>query len=145
MKTVKEILAKKGTRVITIHQDKTVLEALVCLFEAGIGAIVVVDDAEELAGIFSERDLIRIVAQKQASVLPLLVKDVMTSKVTCVDPEQTVDECMALMTEKRFRHLPVMVDGSLQGLVSIGDLVKAAIADKEFLIQQLTHYIKSGG
>lgn len=145
MKTVKDILAEKGKRVITIHQDKTVLEALICLVEAGIGAIVVVDETDQLAGIFSERDLIRIVAEKQASVLPLLVKEVMTTKVTCVVPEQTVDECMALMTEKRFRHLPVVVDGSLQGLVSIGDLVKAAIADKEFLIQQLTHYIKSGG
>ncbi|HMB16590.1 MAG TPA: CBS domain-containing protein [Pelovirga sp.] len=145
MKTVKEILAKKGSRVITIHQDKTVLETLSCLVEAGIGAIVVVDDTDKLAGIFSERDLIRIVAQKQASVLQLLVKDVMTSKVTSVVPEQTVDECLALMTEKRFRHLPVVVDGSLQGLISIGDLVKAAIADKEFLIEQLTHYIKSGG
>ncbi|SRR6056297_376902 len=145
MKTVKEILAKKGRRVITIHQDKTVLETLSCLVEAGIGAIVVVDDTDKLAGIFSERDLIRIVAQKQASVLQLLVKDVMTSKVTSVVPEQTVDECLALMTEKRFRHLPVVVDGSLQGLISIGDLVKAAIADKEFLIEQLTHYIKSGG
>jgi CBS domain-containing protein len=145
MKTVKDILAEKGKRVITIQQDKTVLEALICLVEAGIGAIVVVDETNKLAGIFSERDVIRIVAQKQASVLPLLVKDVMTSKVTSVVPEQTVDECMALITEKRFRHLPVVVDGSLQGLVSIGDLVKAAIADKEFLIQQLTHYIKSGG
>ncbi len=145
MKTVKDILAEKGNRVITIHQDKTVLEALVCLVEAGIGAVVVVDDTDKLVGIFSERDLIRIVAVKQASVLPLLVKEVMTSKVTCVVPEQTVDECMTLITEKRFRHLPVVVDGSLQGLVSIGDLVKAAIADKEFLIQQLTHYIKSGG
>jgi CBS domain-containing protein len=145
MKTVKDILAEKGKRVITIQQDKTVLEALKCLVEAGIGAIVVVDESNKLAGIFSERDVIRIVAQKQASGLPLLVKDVMTSKVTCVVPEQTVDECMALITEKRFRHLPVVVDGSLQGLVSIGDLVKAAIADKEFLIQQLTHYIKSGG
>lgn len=145
MKTVKEVLAEKGKRVITIHQDKTVQEALVCLVEAGIGAVVVVDDSDKLAGIFSERDVIRIVVEKKASVLPLLVKDVMTSKVICVVPEQTVDECMALMTEKRFRHLPVVVDGSMQGLISIGDLVKAAIADKEFLIQQLTHYIKSGG
>ena len=145
MKTVKDILADKGKRVITIHQDKTVLEALTCLVEAGIGAVVVVDEADKLAGIFSERDLIRIVAKKKASVLSLMVKDVMTSKVICIAPEQTVDECMALMTEKRFRHLPVMVDGSLQGLVSIGDLVKAAMADKEFLIEQLTHYIKSGG
>jgi len=145
MKIVKDILAEKGTRVVTIHQDKTVQDALVCLVEAGIGAIVVVDDTDSLAGIFSERDVIRIVVEKRASVLPLLVRDVMTAKVTCVVPEQTVDECMALMTEKRFRHLPVVVDGSLQGLVSIGDLVKSAIAEKEFLIQQLTQYIRSGG
>ncbi|MFO7813155.1 MAG: CBS domain-containing protein [Pelovirga sp.] len=145
MKTVKEILAKKGKRVITIHQDKTALEAVVCLAEAGIGAVVVVDDNDNLAGIFTERDVVRIVAEKQAEMLPLLVKDVMTSRVTSVVPEQSVDECLALVTEKRFRHLPVVVDGSLQGLVSIGDLVKAAIADKEFLIEQLTHYIKSSG
>ncbi len=145
MKTVKDILAEKGSSVVTIRQDRSIEEALVLLVNAGIGALVVVDDAGKVAGIFSERDCIRNVVIRKASVLGLQMKDVMTCQVLYVDPEQTVDECMSLVTEKRCRHLPVMVEEKLVGLVSIGDLVKATISEKEFLIQQLTHYIKSGG
>jgi CBS domain-containing protein len=145
MKTVKDILAEKGSSVVTIRQDRTINEALVLLVNAGIGALVVVDDAGKVVGIFSERDSIRNVVIRKSSVLDLVMKDVMTSPVLYVGPEQTVDECMSLVTEKRCRHLPVMVDDKLVGLVSIGDLVKATISEKEFLIQQLTHYIKSGG
>lgn len=144
MKTVKEILAEKGREVVTIHQDETLQEALNLLVEAGIGALVVVDDDGAIAGIFSERDYIRTVVRKKSSALKLPVRDIMTSMVLYVRPEQSVDECMSLVTEKRCRHLPVLDDGSLGGLVSIGDLVKASISEKEFLIQQLTHYIKSG-
>ncbi|MFO7577364.1 MAG: CBS domain-containing protein [Pelovirga sp.] len=144
MKTVKEILADKGREVVTIHQDETLQEALNLLVEAGIGALVVVDDDGDIAGIFSERDYIRTVVRKKSSALKLPIRDIMTSMVLYVRPDQSVDECMSLVTEKRCRHLPVLDGGSLGGLVSIGDLVKASISEKEFLIQQLTHYIKSG-
>lgn len=144
MKTVKEILADKGREVVTIHQDETLQEALNLLVEAGIGALVVVDDDGAIAGIFSERDYIRTVVRKKSSALKLPIRDIMTSMVLYVRPDQSVDECMSLVTEKRCRHLPVLDGGSLGGLVSIGDLVKASISEKEFLIQQLTHYIKSG-
>lgn len=145
MKTVKDILVEKGSSVVTIRQDRPVQEALDLLVSAGIGALVVVDDAGKVVGIFSERDCIRNMVIRKASALELSMKDVMTSPVLYVDPERTVDECMSLVTEKRRRHLPVMADDKLVGLVSIGDLVKATISEKEFLIQQLTHYIKSGG
>lgn len=145
MKTVKDILAEKGSSVVTIRQDRTIEEALVLLVNAGIGALVVVDGAGKVVGIFSERDCIRNVVIRKASVLKLQMQDVMTTPVLYVDPERTIDECMSLVTEKRCRHLPVMVDDQLVGLVSIGDLVKGTISEKEFLIQQLTHYIKSGG
>lgn len=145
MKTVKDILAEKGCSVVTIREDRTIQEALGLLVNAGIGALVVVDQGNKVVGIFSERDCIRNVVIRKASVLELLMKDVMTSPVLYVDPERTVDECMSLVTEKRCRHLPVMVEDKLVGLVSIGDLVKATISEKEYLIQQLTHYIQSGG
>ena len=145
MKTVKDILSEKGCSVVTIRQDRTIRDALALLVNAGIGALVVVDDAARVVGIFSERDCIRNVVVRKESVLDLQIKDVMSSPVLYVDPERTVDECMSLVTEKRCRHLPVMVDGKLVGLVSIGDLVKATISEKEFLIQQLTHYIQTGG
>lgn len=145
MKTVKDILAEKGSSVVTIRQDRTIEEALVLLVNAGIGALVVVDGAGKVVGIFSERDCIRNVVIRKASVLKLQMQDVMTTPVLYVDPERTIDECMSLVTEKRCRHLPVLVDDQLVGLVSIGDLVKGTISEKEFLIQQLTHYIKSGG
>ncbi|MBW6508618.1 MAG: CBS domain-containing protein [Desulfuromonadales bacterium] len=145
MKIVKDILAEKGSCVVTIREDQTIEEALALLVNVGIGALVVVNSANKVAGIFSERDCIRNLVIRKETVLGLQMKDVMSYPVLYVDPERTVDECMSLVTEKRCRHLPVMVDDKLVGLVSIGDLVKATISEKEFLIQQLTHYIQSGG
>ena len=145
MKTVKDILTEKGSGVVTIRQDQTIRDALGLLVNAGIGALVVVDDAGKVVGVFSERDCIRNVVIRKESVLDLLIKEVMSFPVLYVDPARTVDECMSLVTEKRCRHLPVMVDGELVGLVSIGDLVKATISENELLIQQLTHYIQTGG
>ncbi|MBE0585771.1 MAG: CBS domain-containing protein [Desulfofustis sp.] len=144
MKTVKDILNEKGAAVITINQKQTVYEALTQFASAGIGALVVVDDQGTVVGMLSERDYARKVILKGMSSLNTSVKEIMTELVCYVHPEQSVDECMALVTEKRFRHLPVMDNGELLGLVSIGDLVKASISEKEFLINQLTHYIKSG-
>lgn len=145
MKTVKDILTEKGSGVVTIRQDQTIRDALGLLVNAGIGALVVVDAAGKVVGVFSERDCIRNVVIRKESVLDLLIKEVMSFPVLYVDPARTVDECMSLVTEKRCRHLPVMVDGELVGLVSIGDLVKATISENELLIQQLTHYIQTGG
>ncbi len=143
MKTVREILKAKGDEVLTIGQEQTVYDALVKLAEADVGALVVVDNDGQLVGILSERDYARKVILKGASSLNTQVKEIMTEKVCFAKPTQTVEECMALVTEARCRHLPVMEDSQLVGMVSIGDLVKASISEKEFMIAQLTNYIHS--
>ena len=143
MKTIKEILQEKGCATETINQDLTVREALQKLADANIGALLVTDDQGGICGIFSERDYVRTVIIKGKSSLGLQVKEFMSDQICTVHPERTVDECMALVTEKRSRHLPVLEDGKLVGIVSIGDLVKASISEKEFLINQLTRYIQS--
>ncbi len=143
MKTVREILRVKGNEVLTINQEQTVYDALVKMAEADVGALVVVGDKGELVGILSERDYARKVILKGASSLNTQVREIMTEKVCFVAPNRAVEECMALVTEKRCRHLPVMEEERLVGLVSIGDLVKLSISEKEFLINQLTNYIQS--
>lgn len=143
MKTVKEILQEKGTATETINVHQTIQEALEKLAEANIGALIVTDEQGEMCGIFSERDFVRKVIAKGDSSLSRPVKEFMTDQVCSVCPDQSVDECMALVTEKRCRHLPVTEAGKLLGIVSIGDLVKASIMEKEFLINQLTRYIQS--
>lgn len=143
MKTVKEILKVKGSAVATVKPDDTVYHALTRLAEEDIGALVVVDDLGDPIGLMTERDYARKVFLKGMSSPKTLVKDIMADKVCYTDPHRSVEECLALMTETRSRHLPVMEDGKLVGLISIGDLVKATIEEKEFLINQLTHYIKS--
>ena len=143
MKTVKEILLTKGNEVLTIGQEQTVYDALVKMAEADVGALVVLDDRQAPIGILSERDYARKVILKGVSSLNTQVGAIMTDKVCYVAPKQSVEECMALMTERRCRHLPVMDGQQLVGLVSIGDLVKSSISEKEFLINQLTSYIQS--
>ena len=144
MQTVRDLLAKKGSRVWTIEASRTVYEALELMAEKDIGALLVVD-AGRPAGIFSERDYARQVILKGKASKDTLVRDVMTTKVVYVAPERTVDECMAIMTDKRIRHLPVMEHNQVTGLVSIGDVVKAVISEKQFRIEQLEQYITSGG
>ncbi len=144
MKTVREILLVKGNDVLTISHEQTVYDALVKMAEADVGALVVLGDQNELVGILSERDYARKVILKGASSLKTQVREIMTDKVCFVAPNQQVEECMALVTEKRCRHLPVLDKEQLVGLVSIGDLVKSSISEKEFLINQLTNYIQSG-
>lgn len=143
MKTVKDILRIKGDRILTVNQEQTVYDALGKLAEADVGALLVVDDQGRVVGMLSERDYARKVILKGASSLNTKVKEIMTDRVCYVNPTQSVEECMALVTEERVRHLPVMEDGDLQGVISIGDLVKASISEKEFLISQLTNYIHS--
>jgi len=139
--TIEPILSAKGRDVFTISADSTVFEALQLMAERDIGALVVLD-GESIAGIFSERDYARKVILQGLSSPRTPLRQVMTSGVYYATPNQSVEECMALMTDKHVRHLPVIdSEGSLMGVVSIGDLVRASIADKEFMINQLEKYI----
>jgi CBS domain-containing protein len=140
MKTVKQILETKGNQIWSITSDKTVYDALEIMAEKETGALLVIDNGK-LVGILSERDYARKVILKGVSSLKTPVKDIMTTKVAYVTPENTLEECMALMTDKRCRHLPVMKKNQLIGVLSIGDLIKASISEKEFLINQLEKYI----
>ena len=142
MRTVKEILQEKGAEVVTVKQTETVCRALEKMAEINIGAIVITDDSGNAIGIFSERDYARKVVDNGSAALDAPVREYMTEVKHTVSLSHTVDQCMALVTDKRRRHLPVMENGTLCGLVSIGDLVKASIAEKEFLIKQLTEYIQ---
>ena len=141
MKTVAHILAEKPDRSVhTVDLNATVYEALRRMADENIGALVVVSRGE-VAGIVSERDYARKVVLMSRTSKDTPVRDVMSSPVMYVTARQSVDECMALMTENRLRHLPVLEDGRLVGLVSIGDLVKAMISEQQFIIEQLEHYI----
>ncbi len=140
MKTIKELLAQKGTTVHTVGPDASVYEAISLMAEKDVGALVVVD-GESLVGIVTERDYARKITLEGRVSRDTRVAEIMTRRVACARPDQTVEECMALMTDKRVRHLPVLEDERLVGLISIGDLVKAIIAEQQFLIEQLEHYI----
>ena len=142
MTTLKMLLKGKGHDVWSVHPDDTVLDAIKMLAEKDIGALIVIKD-DKPVGIFTERDYARNVYLKGKSSLDTAVHDVMVAPVICVKPDQTVDECMALMTAKRFRHLPIMDGDELVGMVSIGDLVKSVIAEQQFTIEQKEKYIHS--
>jgi CBS domain-containing protein len=140
MATVNDILSAKGREVCAISPDATVYEAISLMAEKEIGALVVMD-GEKLVGIVTERDYARKVAIEGRSSRDTAVSDVMTTSVLCVHPERTVEECMALMTDKRTRHLPIVDHKRVIGVVSIGDLVKAIIREQKFVIEQLQQYI----
>jgi CBS domain-containing protein len=140
MHTAHDILRSKGQNVWAVRPDDTVLQALGVMAEHDIGAVLVLDD-EHLVGIFSERDYARKVVLAGRSSKDSQVKEIMTQHVVCVPPQRSIDECMALMTQKRLRHLPVVDHKRVIGVVSIGDLVKARIDDQEFTIAQLQSYI----
>ena len=140
MTKLKMLLEEKGSNVWSVHPDDTVLEAIKLLAQKDIGALIVIED-DKPVGIFTERDYARKVYLKGKSSLETMVRDIMVSPVICVSPDQSVNECMALMTEKRFRHLPVMTGDKLVGMLSIGDLVKSVIDDQKFEIDQLEHFI----
>jgi len=140
MTIVRHILDKKGQFVWTIRPDDTVFAAIEEMARKDVGALVVVDKADPI-GIFTERHYARNVFLKGRSSPTTVVKDVMRTGFLYVTPDRTVEECMAIMTVERVRHLPVMDDGNLVGLISIGDLVKSIIEDREFVIDQLTNYI----
>ena len=142
MTKLKMLLKDKGHDIWSVGPDDTVLDAIKMLAEKDIGALIVTKDGKPV-GIFTERDYARKVYLEGKSSLDTAVRDIMVAPVICVSPDQLVDECMALMTAKRFRHLPVMDGDKLVGMVSIGDLVKSVIAEQEFTIEQLEHYIYS--
>ena len=141
MTTVQQLLDVKGHEVHFVRPDDTVLDALKLMEEKNLGSVVV-KEGEELAGIFTERQYARRVFLKGRSSPKTLIREVMEANVICVAPEQTVEACMALMTDKHIRHLPVLRDDKVVGVISIGDLVKSIIADQEFTIEQLEHYIR---
>ena len=140
MITVKDILDEKGHTAWTIGPDATVLEALELMAKKGLGALVVLEN-DEVVGIMSERDYARkiMLMGRQSQDTP--VKDIMTREVYGVHMETTAEECMALMTDKHFRHLPVCKDGKLAGVISIGDVVKAIMTDQKVTIENLENYI----
>ncbi|MCL5030185.1 MAG: CBS domain-containing protein [Bacteroidetes bacterium] len=140
MKTVRTILQNKGKDIWHISPEASVYEALQLMAKKEIGAVLVIKD-EIIVGIMSERDYARKVILKGKYSKEIMVKEIMSTKVIYVNTTLSVEECMALMINKRIRHLPVIENGKLVGIISIGDVVKAVIEDKEFLIEQLVHYI----
>ena len=142
MKTLKQMLAGKHRPLAVVTPNDSVFHALTLMAQHDVGALMVLD-GEQLVGIFSERDYARKIILHGKSSKDTLVSEIMSDKVAYVTPATTLDECMALMTEKRFRHLPVLSedDNSVVGIISIGDLVKETISSQQFLIKQLEHYI----
>ena len=138
MTTVQQLL---DIKIYSVRPDDTVLDALKMMENKDVGALVV-RDGERLAGMFTERQYARRVFLKGRSSPNTQVREVMETDVLCVGPEQTADACMALMTEKRIRYIPVLRDENLVGIISIGDLLKSIIADQEFTIEQLEHFIR---
>ena len=140
MQTATEILRTKGDEVWSIQPEQTILVAIQMMAEKRIGALLVIDN-DKLVGIITERDYARKVALEGRSSNQSLVRDIMSHKVLCARPEQTVQECMALMSDKRARHLPIVDHKKVIGVVSIGDLVKSIIAEQQFEIERLQYYI----
>jgi CBS domain-containing protein len=140
MKTVREILQTKGHEIWSISPEATVYEALKTMAEKEVGALLVIDQGH-IYGILSERDYARKVILKGKFSKDVPVREIMTDRILYVRPSQTVEECMALMIDKRVRHLPVIEDGRIVGLISIGDVVKGLITEKELLIEELENYI----
>jgi len=140
MKTLKQLLEAKGREVYSIAPDARVFDALRLMADKSVGALIVMEGGR-IAGILSERDYARKVILHGKSSHDIQVRDIMTSKIITVHPGQTVEECMALMTEKRIRHLPVTEGERLIGVLSIGDLVKEVIAEQQQTIKQLESYI----
>ena len=134
------LLDKKGHDVHFIHPGASVFDALRLMAEHNIGSLVVLED-DKLVGIIAERHYAREIVLKGKTSQATLVRDIMSSKVICARPDQSVQECMAVMTARAVRHLPVLEHGRLVGIVSIGDMVNSVIGDQKFIIEQLEHYI----
>lgn len=142
MKTVRQLLELKGHKVFAVSPDKTVFDASELMAANNVGALLVLDAANTLVGIVTERDFVRKMYKLNKLTQDVLVSELMTNPVAYVRPDQTNEDCMALMTEKRLRHLPVLENSQVIGLLSIGDMVKDTISEKEFVIDQLVSYIR---
>lgn len=140
MNYVSSILQVKGNKVISVNENSSLIDVLTLMAEKKIGAVLVMD-GEKIVGIFSERDFARKVAKTKQIDLNMPVKDLMTREVFVISSDETLDECMAVMSTTRIRHLPVVDDGKLVGLISIGDVVKFSIEDKDLQIQSMEKYI----
>lgn len=140
MRTVRDMLKIKGFQVYTIRPEATVFEALQLMADRNVGSVLVME-GEQLLGVLSERDYARKIDLECREARETPVAEIMTSRVLYVRPDETADDCMALMTEKRVRHLPVIEEERVIGVISIGDVVKNVISEKEFIIEQLENYI----
>jgi CBS domain-containing protein len=141
MKTVRQLLADKGTAVHTIGPQAKVYEALQRMAQHDVGALVVLDDEGNVVGLVSERDYARKVILKGKFSKDVPVHEIMTSQVVCISSQQKMDACMAIMTRRRVRHLPVLENDQLAGIISIGDVVKAIIEEQQSTIEELEQYI----
>jgi len=141
MTAVRDILDHKGHQVWSVHPGDTVYDAIKMMADKDVGALLVLD-ARKIVGIITERDYARNVFLKGRASPQTLVAEIMARDVICVEPDKSVEESMAIMSAKRVRHMPVISGGELLGIVSIGDLVKSIISDREFVIEQLEHYIR---
>lgn len=140
MTTVQQLLDAKGQGMHCVQPDDMVLDALKIMEKENIGSVLV-EESDMLVGIFTERHYARNVFLKGRASPKTPIREVMKTECICVPPEKTIEACMALMTEKRVRHLPVLRDGQLLGVISIGDIVKSIISEQQFTIEQLEHYI----
>ncbi len=140
MSKISEILNQRSKEIWSVRSDQPVLDAIRLMAEKGIGALLVMDDSC-LVGVLSERDYARKVILENRSSKNTLIREIMTSDVFAVSPESKVSECMSIMTDNDFRHLPVVQGDEVVGMISIGDLVKVVIQEQQFTIDQLEHYI----
>jgi len=140
MNTINQLLSAKGNEIWSIHPDATVYDAIHLMAEKKIGALLVME-ANKLVGVISERDYARQVILKGRASDSTAVSEIMTSRVIYAPPEQTIEQSLALMTEKRVRHLPIVDQDRVVGVISMGDLVKAIIAEQRLTIEQLERYI----
>ena len=143
MRTVRQLLARKGHSVRHIGPEATVLEALQRMAQYDVGALVVLEEGD-VVGVVSERDYARKVILKGKHSKDTHVREIMDDKPICIRSTHSIDDCMQLMTDKRTRHLPVVENGQIAGIISIGDVVKAIIADREMTIEELQQYIQGG-
>ncbi len=144
MLTVRDLLKSKGDGIWAVSPETTTIDALRFLADKKVGALLVIEDGI-LSGIISERDFVHRVAQERTLDMDTPIREYMTSKVITVTPDDTIEECMKVMTDRRIRHLPVLNKGELVGIISIGDLVKGIISEQKILISDLEHYITGTG
>ncbi len=141
MTTIRHLLHGKGHAIHSVRKGATVLDAIGKMAENDVGCLLVMDERDKLIGVITERHYARNVFLKGKASPTTLVEDIMWTAVLCARPDQTIEQCMAVMTKNRVRHLPVLDDESVIGVVSMGDLVQSTIADQQFVIEQLEHYI----